>query len=530
MFERQRGTLRDEKVVEHLVFDYLKCCSGTPVRNQFRCLAALAVAFVFTIFASAFADEALKRSLLLAFSEFYVERIVHPTGCDQWTFLAEGHGVVDQKLKKMGVEKAKTSETKWRTASQVVENWNRVVLIWLVFIDLNEEKRNALVGLGASVTGLRSGDMGWDQMVLGSGEDFRIWPPGKMGTWIMQMVHARRDARMVVFTVRGAIKFKGAHVTLRILQCATGSRESGSAQEVLLRKARALDDTLGDAFGEDEDTAGELELPRPAVQDPKVEDFSEQLKSSSEEFEKFRSSLRAQHGPLFRRYANLRNSERGVEGAKPHTSLLSQTVAAMVQLADLRLERQDDASLVTAALELFEVLCGAVQALPQDLPPEAFMDGLRQRWRLGDSEEEKGWEACAAQAAELFRLKDTVASLYAWGLLPRKTGRQLLDAMTQEMKMAPRILDPIAGTGLHAARGTRFFGVTATVATRVGTAGPDERRESLCRPAAKMDEDGGFEELQTSRGEHVLRLINGKARLAELSEGVHNCGPTRKRS
>ncbi|CAK8985359.1 unnamed protein product [Durusdinium trenchii] len=87
------------------------------------------------------------------------------------------------------------------------------------------------------------------------------------------------------------------------------------------------------------------------------------------------------------------------------------------------------------------------------------MDGLRQRWRLGDSEEEKGWEACAAQAAELFRLKDTVASLYAWGLLPRKTGRQLLDAMTQEMKMAPRILDPIAGTGLHAARGTRFFGV-----------------------------------------------------------------------
>lgn len=58
---------------------------------------------------------------------------------------------------------------------------------------------------------------------------------------------------------------------------------------------------------------------------------------------------------------------------------------------------------------------------------------------------------------------------------------------------APRILDPIAGTGLHAARGTRFFGVTATVATRVGTAGPDEQRESLCRPAAKMDEDGGFE-------------------------------------
>ncbi|CAK8985360.1 unnamed protein product [Durusdinium trenchii] len=263
MFERQRGTLRDEKVVEHLVFDYLKCCSGTPVRNQFRCLAALAVAFVFTIFASVMS-------------------------CDQWTFLAEGHGVVDQKLKKMGVEKARHS--------------------------LGDDQRSV-----------------WGQVsqVLGSGEDFRIWPPGKMGTWIMQMVH-------VVFTVRGAIKFKGAHVTLRILQCATGSRESGSAQEVLLRKARALDDTLGDAFGEDEDTAGELELPRPAVQDPKVEDFSEQLKSSSEEFEKFRSSLRAQHGPLFRRYANLRNSERGVEGAKPHTSLLSQTVAAMVQLADLR--------------------------------------------------------------------------------------------------------------------------------------------------------------------------------------------------
>ena len=44
------------------------------------------------------------------------------------------------------------------------------------------------------------------------------------------------------------------------------------------------------------------------------------------------------------------------------------------------------------------------------------MDGLRARWRLGGEED---LENCAARAAELFRLKDTVASLYAWSLLPR---------------------------------------------------------------------------------------------------------------
>lgn len=81
----------------------------SSITAQFLCLAALAVAFVFTIFASVMS-------------------------CDQWTFLAEGHGVVDQKLKKMGVEKARHS--------------------------LGDDQRSV-----------------WGQVsqVLGSGEDFRIW-------------------------------------------------------------------------------------------------------------------------------------------------------------------------------------------------------------------------------------------------------------------------------------------------------------------------------------------------------------------
>eukprot|EP00435_Cladocopium_sp_Y103_P065212 s251_g27.t1 len=47
------------------------------VAAQFLCLAGAALSFVFAIFASVM-------------------------GCDQWTFLYEGHGVVDQKLHKMG--------------------------------------------------------------------------------------------------------------------------------------------------------------------------------------------------------------------------------------------------------------------------------------------------------------------------------------------------------------------------------------------------------------------------------------------
>jgi len=49
------------------------------VAAQFLCLAAAALSFVFAIFASVM-------------------------GCDQWTFLYEGHGVVDQKLHKMGAQ------------------------------------------------------------------------------------------------------------------------------------------------------------------------------------------------------------------------------------------------------------------------------------------------------------------------------------------------------------------------------------------------------------------------------------------
>eukprot|EP00438_Fugacium_kawagutii_P034841 Skav219083 [mRNA] locus=scaffold3000:4549:14924:- [translate_table: standard] len=132
------------------------------------------------------------------------------------------------------------------------------------------------------------------------------------------------------------------------------------------------------------------ELPKAAVQEAKVEDFTQQTKSSSERFERYRQSLGARHGPLFRRFAALLNGERGTSGSAQSTAspgLLTATVSAMVQLADLRLQG-DEAGLVTAALELFEVLCSAVQELPQDLPPEAFMDGLRQRWRLGESSSE----------------------------------------------------------------------------------------------------------------------------------------------
>eukprot|EP00434_Breviolum_minutum_P008335 symbB.v1.2.007355.t1/scaffold451.1/size378644/1 len=59
------------------------------------------------------------------------------------------------------------------------------------------------------------------------------------------------------------------------------------------------------------------------------------------------------------------------------------------------------------------------------------------------------WGSYAARAAELFRLKDTVSSLYAWGMLPRSTASRLLQRMKSEMGCEAHILDPIAGTGLH---------------------------------------------------------------------------------
>ncbi|CAE7509066.1 Zdhhc20, partial [Symbiodinium pilosum] len=61
------------------------------------------------------------------------------------------------------------------------------------------------------------------------------------------------------------------------------------------------------------------------------------------------------------------------------------------------------------------------------------------------------WESSAARAAQLFRLKDTVASLYAWGLLPRSTLKDIVEALKKEVEEPSKmvILDPIAGTGLH---------------------------------------------------------------------------------
>eukprot|EP00439_Symbiodinium_sp_Y106_P021351 s3156_g2.t1 len=98
----------------------------------------------------------------------------------------------------------------------------------------------------------------------------------------------------------------------------------------------------------------------------------------------------------------------------------------------------------------------SVSAASEDglgLLSRAFMSGLQRRWRLGEAarSEEGDLEASAARAAQLFRLKDTVASLYAWGLLPRSTLKDIVEAMRKEVEEPSKmvILDPIAGTGLH---------------------------------------------------------------------------------
>ena len=73
------------------------------------------------------------------------------------------------------------------------------------------------------------------------------------------------------------------------------------------------------------------------------QDFTEQTKSSSEAFERYRQTLGAQHGPLFRRFTALLNGERGTSGSvcRGSPGLLTATVSAMVQLADLRLQNAD---------------------------------------------------------------------------------------------------------------------------------------------------------------------------------------------
>lgn len=141
-------------------------------------------------------------------------------------------------------------------------------------------------------------------------------------------------------------------------------------------------------------------------------------------------------------------------------------VEALVQLADLRTEQQrrgaelaSDAELVEAACDLFEALCVVVAALPQ-VPPDLYLEGLQRRWRPEGGGSTNEWEEVAARAAALFRMKDTVCSLYAWGLLTRSVASELLEVLQAETSKdngkgaaAPRVcmVDPVAGTGFHGA-------------------------------------------------------------------------------
>ncbi|CAE8595795.1 unnamed protein product, partial [Polarella glacialis] len=166
--------------------------------------------------------------------------------------------------------------------------------------------------------------------------------------------------------------------------------------------------------------------------------------TSSPSFERFRTSLRAQHGPLFARFTALLTGERGISsGANLGMSTLglgkvSAAVSAMVQLADLRLQQQNGSVVATAdelglaAVDLFDALCSAVKELPSSAP-----------------EVTASFEAESARAAALFRMKDTISSLYAWGLMSRATCGALLATVKAEVKGAVKFIDPITGTGLH---------------------------------------------------------------------------------
>eukprot|EP00928_Gymnodinium_smaydae_P071208 TRINITY_DN54861_c0_g1_i1.p1 TRINITY_DN54861_c0_g1~~TRINITY_DN54861_c0_g1_i1.p1 ORF type:complete len:755 (+),score=132.09 TRINITY_DN54861_c0_g1_i1:164-2266(+) len=211
-------------------------------------------------------------------------------------------------------------------------------------------------------------------------------------------------------------------------------------------------------------------------------------KTSSSAFETYRVSLRGRHGPLLTQYRSLLSGERGVSGAADlglgslGLSRVGDAVESLVQLADLRLQAREQAQKVPsgedgqdadaslragepeleqAALELFDELCGAVVSLSSGLaaiPPEVYADELRRRWSgstatVVGNMDAGGCETWAARAAAMFRMKDCVSSLYAWALLPRSTPEKLIEVIRAQRNKdetgAVRIIDPIAGTGLH---------------------------------------------------------------------------------
>eukprot|EP00927_Polykrikos_kofoidii_P026394 TRINITY_DN23506_c0_g2_i1.p1 TRINITY_DN23506_c0_g2~~TRINITY_DN23506_c0_g2_i1.p1 ORF type:complete len:562 (+),score=63.88 TRINITY_DN23506_c0_g2_i1:150-1688(+) len=231
--------------------------------------------------------------------------------------------------------------------------------------------------------------------------------------------------------------------------------------------------------------------------------------TSSLAFENFRGSLAARTSPLFRRYCSLVGGERGLSGGVDSGLLalgiggIGCVVDAMVQLADFRAmqsrkggprhERSNSAvseivtgettedELVDAACELFEALCHSVAEVAQShtgVPSESYIDTLRCQWRLGAApavaNSEGLMEQTAARAAALFRMKDTIASLYGWSLLTRSAAAEVVRVVCAEVATSPedreisvRMIDPIAGSGLHGGI-FRKAGASVVLADSVG--------------------------------------------------------------
>jgi len=181
--------------------------------------------------------------------------------------------------------------------------------------------------------------------------------------------------------------------------------------------------------------------------------------------EHYLGSLRARNGPLFRQYRALLSGERGLSSGpdQPPEAIglgeIASLVDALVQVADLRVAQQKDKAaeteqseeLLTAACKLFECLCHAVAALPSVGSPDLYVEGLRRRWGGGDVGDCE-WQVAALKATILFRMKDSISSLFAWGLLTRAVSAQMLTVLRLNgVSGIVRFLDPIAGTGFQGA-------------------------------------------------------------------------------
>lgn len=130
------------------------------------------------------------------------------------------------------------------------------------------------------------------------------------------------------------------------------------------------------------------------------------------------------------------------------------------------------------------------------------------RWRPDGGGNANEWEAVAARAAALFRMKDTVCSLYAWGLLTRSAASELLEALCSETGKGAGgdgatskvcMIDPVAGTGFHGAV-LRAAGAVVTLADSVDggstqSSGADAQYLTQCsspgpNPAASSTSSG----------------------------------------